>query len=103
MSQSKHTPAPWTIGDITSTSPGNGLAGRLAASIHHSANLSHPLARVAARDDLDAEEVLANARLIAAAPDLLAQLKHAIHWHDQLTAEDVARYMAVVDKAEGRS
>jgi len=48
-------------------------------------------------------ELEANEALILAAPDLLKMLKHAVHWHDQLKAEDIARYMAVIDKAEGRS
>jgi hypothetical protein len=42
-----------------------------------------------------------NARLIAAAPDLLRELQHAVHWFDQLTPEDVARYRAVIAKATG--
>ena len=47
-------------------------------------------------------EGLANARLIAAAPDLLAVLKHAVHWHDQLRATDVKRMEDAIAKAEGR-
>lgn len=45
------------------------------------------------------EQVEANARLIAAAPELLETLQHAIHWHDQLTPADIARYEAVIAKA----
>lgn len=33
--------------------------------------------------------------------DLLEMLKHAVHWHDQLTPADIARYEAVISKAEG--
>lgn len=42
-------------------------------------------------------------RLIAAAPDLLAALKHALRWHDQLHASDIAMMTAAIAKAEGRS
>lgn len=34
-------------------------------------------------------------------PELLDALKHAVHWHDQLTPADIARYEAVIAKAEG--
>lgn len=50
---------------------------------------------------LNAVEIEANARLIAAAPDLLEALKHAVHWHDQLNAKDIAKMEAAIAKAEG--
>lgn len=31
--------------------------------------------------------------------ELLASLKHAVHWHDQLTPADIARYEAVIARA----
>jgi hypothetical protein len=35
--------------------------------------------------------------------DLLAALKHLVRWHDQLSAKDIARAQAVIDRAaEGR-
>lgn len=46
-------------------------------------------------------EAEANARLIAAAPDLLAALENALRWHDQLRPDDVARMRAAIAKAAG--
>ena len=43
----------------------------------------------------------ANARLIAAAPDLLAHLQHVVRFFDQINPADVARYRAVIAKATG--
>ena len=45
----------------------------------------------------------ANRRLIAAAPELLAQLQHAVRWHDQLNSVDIERMRGVIAKAEGKS
>jgi hypothetical protein len=47
------------------------------------------------------EQQSANASLIAAAPELLAELKHLVHWFDQLRAEDVVRAKAAILKATG--
>lgn len=33
--------------------------------------------------------------------ELLSCLEHAVHWHDQLTKDDIARYQAVISKAKG--
>lgn len=43
----------------------------------------------------------ANARLIAAAPELLEALEHAVRWFDQLKPEDIARYRVSIEKATG--
>jgi hypothetical protein len=43
---------------------------------------------------------LASEQVKDTAHELLAMLKHAVHWHDQISAADVARYQAVIDKAE---
>lgn len=43
----------------------------------------------------------ADARLIAAAPDLLKQLQHAVRFFDQLNPSDIERYLAVIAKATG--
>ena len=93
----KHTPGPWKA---CNTAPHGEVAifsdhwphdlGRLAIAL--AGDTDNP------RADIDAAK--ANARLIAA-PDLLEELKHALRFWDQLTAEDAARYRAVVEKAEG--
>lgn len=36
----------------------------------------------------------------AAAKDMLAALKHLVHWHDQLSREDIARAEAAIRLAE---
>jgi hypothetical protein len=43
----------------------------------------------------------ADARLIAAAPELLAELQHFVFFYDQLKPEDLARAKAVIAKATG--
>ena len=43
-----------------------------------------------------------NARLIAAAPELLATLKHLVHWHDQLGQDDLHRAQTTIAHAEGK-
>ena len=47
-------------------------------------------------------EKTANARLIAAAPELLATLKHLVHWHDQLGQDDLHRAQTTIAHAEGK-
>ena len=86
---SKHTPGPWTQGKTT---PQNVSAG--------SALICRTFARSRAGD-----EDRANARLIAAAPDLLATLIDAHDIIDAIgqpeTAEVAARMRAVIAKAKG--
>lgn len=43
----------------------------------------------------------ADERLAIAAPDLLAALEHAVHWHDQLSKQDVDRMRAAIARARG--
>lgn len=70
---SKHTPGPWKTADITSR--GTHVYWRIEAPSKHVAGVSvdvtlYPVDVVAV-----SEELKANARLIAAAPDLLAALE----------------------------
>ena len=44
---------------------------------------------------------MADALLIAAAPDLLKQLQHVVRFFDQLNPSDIERYLAVIAKATG--
>lgn len=48
-------------------------------------------------------EAVANAHLIAAAPDLYAALEHMIRWHDQLSPADIAKAEAALAKARGEA
>lgn len=43
----------------------------------------------------------ADGLLLAAAPELLEALQHAVHWFDQLKPEDIARYRIAIAKATG--
>lgn len=103
MSESKHTPGPWAFGLIDATDPKHGFSvndfgrGHLNATVH-----------VGGLSDLKEDE--ANARLIAAAPDLLTALKKALAVLQKL---DLLRHIdpmfpeldeanAAIAKTEGR-
>ncbi|MBB5663219.1 putative secreted protein [Rhizobium leguminosarum] len=109
MVESKHTPGPWTMriagnGDCGISAEGTGVFAEAFAEIRHSGEN--------ARD-----EAKANARLIAAAPDLLDALKEmraavfgatvgdepdVYHDYDRLSSL-AALVISVIDEAEGRS
>lgn len=91
MADSKHSPAPWKSHPIERR---RGLPYVPVAA-------ETLIARVYSKhfgDDVQAE---ANGHLIAAAPELLEQLQHAVRWFDQLKPEDIERYRAVIAKATG--
>lgn len=48
-------------------------------------------------------DAASHARLMRASPDLLRELQHVVHWFDQLTPEDIARYRIAITKATGVS
>lgn len=103
----KHTPAPWHIEPLATTqgadmaicAPNNGW---IVAVIQHDPDIQ-------THDDPDFETVKwhdqdhANARLIAAAPDLLAQLKFALELLQDCTGlEDTLEPIVdAIAKAEG--
>jgi hypothetical protein len=97
----KHTRGPWVVHPEEVDKPYIRVRGSWPGSRHKVANVMTPVYDGAG--EAEAEETRANARLIAAAPDLLASLKHLVRWHDQLGKEDIARAEAVIAKAEGRS
>jgi hypothetical protein len=112
----KHTPGPWKVSDKMMTDEmicrhdaiGAWVhsrryvegAGKLLATASASApigtgfNGGHP--QVESRD-----EMLANARLIAAAPELLDALRRVLAHDGALTGADWTAIRAAVDKAEG--
>ena len=68
---SKHTPGPWTI---TTGAEGN----TLVTSPHDKDGIDDDVCLVYGGNDKDPETMGANARLIAAAPELLAALKRTL-------------------------
>lgn len=87
---SNHTPGPWSVYD-TEPDADYGMCGVYANS--------SDIARCSVDVDRCKAEVLANANLIAAAPDMLAVLKKIEHTHlDDLVFE----IRAVIAKAEGK-
>ncbi len=108
--ETKHTPGPWTI----EYKPGYATRGNSHAVINAE---RYPAAFVPAWNDPEpgevfaADEAIANARLIAAAPDLLEALDEMVRWNvkrggpdDQPLPADqqdpeVAKAMAAIAKA----
>lgn len=105
MPQTTHTPGPWTYeGDHTHRQFNIRMLGHLIGTHDEAKHIctinnlpSHVLAN---RDPLVAE---ANARLIAAAPDILAALEWAVETADteQYEADWYAAARAAIAKAKG--
>lgn len=82
---SKHTPAPWAIYE-------DGLLDAGKRTIHHRGIASSSVERgaftkIARMDNADDGEGLANARLVAAAPDLLEALS-MVEWANYTTCDN---------------
>lgn len=104
-----HTPGPWTVDDHLSSSCCVGTVdekGRAVCNISQSKVIFHKRKRPEFVMD---DEDRANARLIAAAPDLLAELKWVAGRIDRqsgspnFTSDEYDRIVAAIAKAEGRS
>ena len=54
-------------------------------------------------DPVTQEPSEANARLIAAAPDLLEHLRHTVRFWDQLNANDIETMRALIARATGET
>ena len=111
MAEQKHTPGPWALAPYSDCDEViNVVAGY--KDIGGGQSQAHWIAECEAGVDFgdDAEAIIAtneaNARLIAAAPDLLAALKDIIEGVDECWMFDnpgsVDRAQAAIDKAEGR-
>lgn len=93
--QETHTPAPWKIGYANQTRLGYWTQSVKGPNGHP----IHP-----ARANGNTQQVAeANARLIAAAPELLEQLKRAVECLHDLNRFDLAPMLAAIEKAEGES
>ncbi len=98
MSESKHTPGPWEVEAQDSYLNVVG-GGRIVAEVHVHATPAHP------PETADFEKRQANARLIAASPDLAETLGAVIEYDeaDDVRRSDwdetVAKARAALDKA----
>ena len=101
MSESKHTPGPWTICGMSSTAGGpvthlvvNGSDGPALGEFGVFICAVSPVESLNERDE-------ANARLIAAAPDLYEVVREYVAWCDanNVTAPPSQRARAALAKA----
>ena len=83
---SAHTPGPWHASPLTKSWGVYDQTGT-------------PVAKVGNAFKIELERRAADARLIAAAPDMLVCLQHVLRWHDQLSTDDINRVRAVVAQA----
>lgn len=108
MSETKHTPGPWKAkyspqDSVHVIRMGSALDDPHNYESHHVVEYDHCLER--RRDKRQFAEADANARLIAAAPDLLETLKraHACATYDEQAGRCVGcPIQDAIDKAEGR-
>lgn len=92
-----HTPGPWQMSGVRGTSPvykGHGVGPD-----------GQPYVVIVPYNDKDHAECLANARLIAAAPDMLAALKALVTFFESTGFKTgfLADSRAAIAKAEGRN
>lgn len=90
---SKHTPGPWEAGPNPRGICSNEYVVRPAGEFPHGAWV--------ADCGMGDDESIANAHLIAAAPEMLEALKSALGWMVQ-DSDDYRRVVAVIAKAENR-
>ena len=88
---SKHTPGPWRIDRGSKTGTARGISAS-ARNIVNFNGLAKPMSN----------ETEANARLIAAAPDLLDALRYVLDCIERNEISDMQPARAAIAKAEGR-
>lgn len=105
MSESKHTPGPWTAHFWNNLDNGTlEPTGKRTIRIEHQVFPDIKIGRALATLDFDNE---ANARLIAAAPELLDALQDAMRWFAKLEDwcgvgdPNIEKYRAAIAKATG--
>jgi hypothetical protein len=98
MSATKHTAGPLTLVGPSRPTLDTPEGGDYAVYDAHGQIIAETFARSSLTERHPARE---NAMLFAAATDLLRELQHAVHWFDQITQDDVARYKAAIAKATG--
>lgn len=105
MAEAKHTKGPWAKGERLNgpwwhISASHTVGGERCRGGSQAIASVHGESRRGAQ--AYAEMFEANAYLIAAAPELLEALQHAVHWFDQLKPEDIARYRIAIAKATNK-
>lgn len=98
---SKHTPGPWSVTESSDWTGMSGVslgiddaAGQEGERDYHLATVVHG----------DPEELAANARLIAAAPELLEALEDALQYlQHHLPDEALEPHRAAIKKARGEA
>lgn len=95
MAESKHTPGPWTLGPSSVD-----YQGRPSSFIDPTCRsltgagwneFAHVVVRLEG-DDFDNPQGVANARLIAAAPDLLEALRELVEFADRISGRAEPEY-----------
>jgi hypothetical protein len=89
MTETKHTPGPWTIDEV-----GKGFSAHILGAPFGG------LQEIVATLYVGEETLDANARLIAAAPDMLAVLKWLCSFNPPPTQDDWDEAREIVAKAE---
>ncbi len=96
MTETKHTPGPWVYTLTRGANPKLAISNSAGGAVALTKELSrHPMAKQ------DNDVILANARLIAAAPELLHALECLLHPMAG-TEEDIDYAREVIAKARGR-
>lgn len=100
MTDSKHTPGPWTLADENNQC----CSVQLGTEHNLTANLDRQDGNTG-KFVIERSEMLANARLIAAAPELLEALKNALwrmeSYNYQAMEGTIANARAAIAKATG--
>ena len=98
-----HTPGPWTV--YEDEEEGTLVVQYEVSSGYYLPILGEILSSSIASDDPFSDEDRANARLIAAAPDMLEALKAVIdneHWMGLMSCMRLTMVRAAIAKAEGK-
>lgn len=92
----QHTPGPW-FADTENCGGGMSIKTADGTSIGHTAAVRDP-----SYTEIRTPEAIANARLIAAAPDLLAACKEALELLSHVGGPTCGKLKAAIAKAEGQ-
>jgi hypothetical protein len=89
MSENSHTPGPW------------GICTNDWGFVVHTENDDGDIIADLQPDDVSMEQCAANARLIAAAPEMLATLEWLYSFKAEMSINETIRVLVVIQKARG--